>query len=133
MTEEKIKFDWKCPDPECARIHTYRGTKTTRATTNCPKTGIKYKVWQYRIIIEEPEMVVENNIIDEPVRRAPIKQRRFHSKDYQRSQLRGIKVFLGLPDPHRKDMDIITDAQDIINGLQKFIDKNWDIIRGKNE
>ena len=116
-----MPFSWKCPS--CAGIHNYNGSQTTRATTNCPKTKKKVKIWQYKIIIELPKVVVENNILDEPVRKAPIKSRRFHSTDYKRSQLRGVKVFLGLPDGHHKNTDIFDDAQDIIDGLKKFIER----------
>lgn len=122
-------FDWACP--ACKKIHTYVGGLTTRATTNCPEKGTQYKIWQYKVVIKLPPLVVEKNILGETVRAPPIKRKRFHSKEYTRSLLRGVKVVLGFPDPHRKDMDIITDAQDIINGLTKFIDKNWSELRGK--
>lgn len=116
-----MPFNWKCP--ACASMHYYSGSQTTRATTNCPQTKKKIKIWQHKVVIEEPKVVVENNILDRPVRMVPVKRKRFHSKEYKRAQLRGVKVFLGLPDAHKKNTDIFDDARDIINGLEKFIER----------
>ena len=49
-----MSFEWLCPG--CEGKHFYGGSKTTRATTNCPQTKTKYKVWQYRMVVEEPTL-----------------------------------------------------------------------------
>lgn len=46
-------FNWQCPD--CNTDHFYAGSLTTRATTNCPKSKKKYKVWQFKVVVEEPK------------------------------------------------------------------------------
>ena len=44
-----MTFNWVCPD--CSINHYYSGSQTTRATTNCPKTKKKYKVWQHKVVV----------------------------------------------------------------------------------
>jgi len=44
-------------------------------------------------------------------------------KGYTRAQMRALKIFLGLPEGgHKKGQTVFSDAQDIINQLENFIE-----------
>ena len=65
------------------------------------------------------------NIVKKVVKnvKGPYKQSENHSTHYKRSLVRGIRAVLGGSDTHIRGQTIISDAQDIIDILTKFIEK----------
>ena len=144
-----MPFNWKCP--ECNIDHYYSGSQTTRATTNCPQTKKKYKVWQYKVVVKLKPPKVDISVGDMERRNPsvktgsqplPIESQTFRGIDFnrianlstfQRFIIEAIKItipgFKGVPSRGKKEFmakefnSRVNDYRNVINELNEVLKK----------
>ena len=146
-----MPFNWKYP--ECGFVHYYSGSQTTRATTNCPQTKKKIKIWQHKMVVEEPKNLhppkVEKTVgVDVDVNKprkscsTTIDSKTFRGIDFnrianlstfQRFIIEAIKItipgFKGVPSRGKKEFmakefnSRVNDYRDVINELNEVLKK----------
>ena len=144
-----MPFNWKCP--ECGFVHYYSGSQTTRATTNCPQTKKKYKVWQYKVVVKLKPPKVETSSMgsvhaEYPNRSAvtvgSVDSKTFRGIDFnrianlstfQRFIIEAIKItipgFKGVPSRGKKEFmakefnSRVNDYRNVINELNEVLKK----------
>lgn len=144
-----MTFNWLCPG--CSIDHYYSGSQTTRATTNCPKTKKKYKVWQHKVVVRLHPPKVEKEIGQDPRSSTgqgiPGNAPRLDSKTFmgidfnrianlstfQRFIIEAIKItipgFKGVPSRGKKEImakefnSRVNDYRNVINELNEVLKK----------